>query len=137
MYTWNPVCVVAGTPVIMFAIPPLVQVEKAEESILTVKEVVAVTPVISPERVFICVMPLIPWKVTVVTPISAAVKACVAVMEAFAALEMPVIVRLVLTAPGGSPERGIYSRADGVEYGVTPLLVSLVHTGAPPVRVWI
>ena len=106
----------------MLAIPPLTYVEKAVESIFTVKLVVLVTPVITPERVFICVMPTIPWNVTVVTPISAVVNACVAVMLALAALLMPVIVKLVLTAPEGSPVKGTYSTPAGVEYGVTPLV---------------
>ena len=41
-------------------------------------------------------MPTMPWKVTTVIPISDAVKLCVAVMLAFAALLMAVIVRFVL-----------------------------------------
>ncbi len=98
----------------MFASPPLVQVEKVVESIFTVKDVVEVTLWITPRRVLICVMPLTPLNVTVVTPTSADVKACVAVILALTALLMPVIVRCVEVAPGGNPVRGTHSEPRGV-----------------------
>jgi hypothetical protein len=43
-------------------------------------------------------------------------------MLAFAALLMPVIVRLVFTAAGGSPVNGTNSNPAGVVYGVIPLV---------------
>ena len=45
-------------------------------------------------------------------------------MEAFAALLMAVIARLVFTALGGKPVKGTYSVPIGVIYGVIPFVAS-------------